>query len=137
MLPWACNNVREFQGKDTAKLSLKLDNDQKERVVALDAHLLSAFNKYKKVLRCTGWRDTLKEDYISAKMRHRDGMITTKVYDPDGEPVTPDSLMKGATVTVQLQPRYIYGVSGTGGLTWEVLKARVDAPGEEDMEFVQ
>jgi hypothetical protein len=64
-------------------------------------------------------------------------MITTKVYDPDGQPVTPDSLMKGATVTVQLQPRYIYGVSGTGGLTWEVLKARVDAPGEEDMEFVQ
>lgn len=87
------------------------------------------------MLKCNQWRDTLKEDYISAKLKHKDGVVTTKVY-ADGDAVAPDVLGKGAVVTAQIQPRYIYGVSGTGGLTWDVLKMRLDKPGEEDQEFV-
>ena len=97
---------------------------------------MKAFNKYKSVLKAGQWRDVLKDDIITAKQKFRDGMVTTKVYGADGQPLTPDALTKGATVTVQLQPRYIYAVSGSGGLTWDVLKARVDEAGEEDMEFV-
>ncbi len=105
-------------------------------MAALDAHLAKAYDKYKKVLKCNQFRDTLKEDLVSAKLRHRDSMVTTKVYDPSGSPITPDALQKGATVTAQLLPRYIYAVSGACGLTWEVLKVRVDAAGEEEMEFI-
>ncbi len=102
----------------------------------MDAHLTTAYNKYKNVLKCSQFRETLREDLVSAKMRHRDGMVTTKVFDPSGDSITPDALQKGATVTAQLQPRYVYAVSGACGLTWEVLKVRVDAAGEEEMEFI-
>lgn len=114
-----------------------MDDAQKERVAALDAHLQKAFAKYKSVLKATQWRDTLKDEgYIAAKQRHRDGMVTTSVCGPDGSALTPDALSKGAKVTAQLQLRYIYAVSGSGGLTWDVLKVRVDEPGETDMAFV-
>ena len=136
VLPWACNQVSEFSGKETAKLSLSLDDVGKERIHALDQHLQKAYNKYKSVLKANQWREVMKEDYVSAKQRHRDGMITTKVYDADGSPVTPDALQKGATVTVHLQPRYIYAVSGACGLTMDVLKVRVDQAGAESADFV-
>lgn len=102
----------------------------------MDAHLKGAFDKYKSVLRCSNWREVMKEDFITAKQKFRDGLVTTKVFDDMGTPITPDALAKGATVTAQLQPRWIYGVSGSGGLTWDVLKVRVDQAGEEDEEFV-
>ena len=136
VLPWSCANVTEFSGKEQARLSLRLDDAQKERVAALDAHLKGAFDKYKSVLRCSNWREVMKEDFITAKQKFRDGLVTTKVFDDMGTPITPDALAKGATVTAQLQPRWIYGVSGSGGLTWDVLKVRVDQAGEEDEEFV-
>lgn len=87
-------------------------------------------------MKASNWREVLKDDFITAKMKFKDDKVTTKVYDDEGTVVDPDQLAKSATVTAQLQPRYIYAVSGSGGLTWEVLKARIDAPGEEDMEFV-
>lgn len=103
----------------------------------MDAHLKKAFDKYKSVLKASQWRDTLKDEgFVNAKQRFRDGMVTTPVCDVSGSPLTPDALSKGAKVTAQLQLRYIYAVSGSGGLTWDVLKVRVDQPGESDMEFV-
>ena len=116
---------------------MALDDVAKERVAALDAHLKKAFDQYKSVLKAKAWRDTLKDEgFINAKQRFRDGMVTTPVSLADGTKATPDALTKGATVTAQLQLRYIYAVSGSGGLTWDVLKVRVDQPGETDMEFV-
>lgn len=118
-------------------MSLALDDVAKERVAALDAHLKKGFDQYKSVLKAKQWRDTLKDEgFITAKQRFRDGMVTTPVSSADGETVTPDALTKGAAVTAQLQLRYIYAVSGFGGLTWDVLKVRVDKPGETDMAFV-
>ena len=116
---------------------MDLGDAAKERVAALDAHLKKAFDKYKSVLKASQWRDTLKDEgFINAKQRFRDGMVTTPVCLADGGVATPDALSKGAVVTAQLQLRYIYAVSGSGGLTWDVLKVRVDQPGETDMAFV-
>ena len=136
VLPWNCATVTEFSGKKQARITLRLDDRSKERVAAIDAHLKKAFDKYKSVLRASGWRDVLKDEMWTAKLKFKDDYVTTRVFDPSGAPLSPDALAKGAKVTVQIQLRYIYAVSGTGGLTSEALKVRVDEAGEEDMEFV-
>lgn len=136
-LPWSGAQVSEFSGKDQARLCISLDDVQKERMAAVDGHLKSAFNKYKSVLRASNWRDTLKDEgYISAKQRHKDQKILTPCYDMEGQSIQPDCLGKGAQVTAHLQLKYIYAVSGTGGLTWEVSKVRLDSPGDLDAAFV-
>ena len=105
--------------------------------MALDEHLLTAFKKYKGVLKASSFRDTLKDDYISAKLSHKDGVVTTPIFDPSGSKVDPDVLSKGARVTALIKMRYIYFVSGSAGLTWDVQKVRLDQPGEADQEFLQ
>lgn len=106
-------------------------------MAAVDGHLKSAFMKYKSVLRASNWRDTLKDEgYISAKQRHKDGKVLTPCYDMEGQSIPVDCLGKGARVTAHLQLKYIYAVSGSGGLTWEVTKVRLDSAGDLDVDFV-